>query len=142
MSYLSCNGVGSYTSGTATDLLTTGATIPVGAITSATEYKLFEWNIDSSNGNNGKGTYIFSVNFDIAGSGTTAFNQLSVNFNDIWINNVLVRTTLPNANNQTFSMAFPYVASGATNVIIKITGSFTGTAPTISNYYTSVYKVC
>jgi hypothetical protein len=142
MSYLSCNGVGSYTSGTATDLLTTGATIPVGAITSGTEYNLFEWDIDSSNGNNGIGTYFFSVNFDVTGTATTVFTQLSVNFNDIWINNVLVRTTLPNTNDQTFSMAFPYVASGATNVIIKITGAFTGPAPTISNYYTSVYKVC
>jgi hypothetical protein len=146
MSYISVNGVGSAISSTDLADISDGETLPGGAITSGTTYKLLEWTLNSGSLTNGKGLYCFAVKLAVDGDATTAFQEVIVNYivnnTQIYSTEILVGATLPDAVAHSFYIPFIYSHDGTlTDVVeIELTATFAGTAPTvISN--TNIYKI-
>jgi len=151
MSYSSCSGVGSAYSSNYQFGISTNSTIPVAPLTlvSGTQYTAFTFpSQNNTTGSNGRGTYIIAYTFDIQGDDTTAFSQVYLQFlvngGRLWDNEVLVGTTLPDANAHSFYMPFLFINSDATPPItlsVTLNATFDGTAPSIPSYYATIYKI-
>jgi hypothetical protein len=148
MSYISVNGVGSAYSSSAKADITTGSTVPAGAIVSGTTYTALSWTVGSDGGSNGLGTYAYVYKIAVDGDNTTAFQEVIVNFlingGLFYSNEILVGATLPDAVPHSFSIPFIYThnLTIADVITITVTATFAGTAPVITSSSTNIYKIC
>jgi len=146
MSYISVNGQGSALSNTDLANISTGSTLPVGAVVSTTTYTALEWTLNNTNLTNGKGLYCFNVKISIDGDNTTAFQEVIVNYKVnttlVYSTELLVGATLPDALAHNFIVPFIYAHDVAiTDVVeIEITPTFAGTAPVITSN-TNIYRI-
>jgi hypothetical protein len=151
MSYSSCSGVGSAYSSNYQFGVSTGKTIPEppNTLVSGTQYTAFNFPTqNNTSGSNGRGTYIIAYTFDIQGDNTTAFSQVYLQFllngGRLWDNEVLVGTTLPDANSHSFYIPFIWLNNLETppySVSVTLNATFEGTAPQITSSYATIYKI-
>jgi len=148
MSYISASGVSSYYSSQDIPSISTGSTIPVGAIVSGTTYTALSWTLGLNGGSNGRGTYAYVYKFAVDGDNTTSVSQVSIQFlvngGAIYTTEVLVATILPNANPHNFTIPFIFNHDLAITDIVTITLTATitaGTLPTITTSNTNIYKI-
>jgi hypothetical protein len=151
MSYSSCSGVGSAYSSNYQFGVSNGSDIPdpPTALVSGTQYTALTFpSQNNTTGSNGLGTYIIAFTFDIQGDNTTAFSQVYLQFlvngGRLWDTEVLVGTTLPDANAHSFYTPFIWLNNDATppiTISVTLNATFDGTAPTITSHYATIYKI-